>query len=975
MQKPMTMRSASAWIRYCFYLLLFAIPITGFSQLTLEAVEGDPMKTELYTLENGLKVYISKNPDAPRIATRIAVRAGSKHDPADATGLAHYLEHMLFKGNSQIGSLDWAKEKVLLQQISDLYEEHRNTTDEEERKRIYQQIDSLSQEAVQYVAANEYDKMLSGLGASGTNAYTSLEQTVYVNDIPSNELAKWVKIEAARFSELALRLFHTELETVYEEFNRNQDNDYAKAYFMRNELLFPNHPYGTQTTIGKGDHLKNPSMEKIHAYFDTYYVPNNMAIILAGDVPDNAIELIDEAFGSWKSKKVPEFKSPQEKPIEGPVVGEVFGPMQEGITIAYRTAEASTDDADKLTLIDYILNNGSAGIIDLDLIQKQKVLRAGSFSSNYKDYGVFGLSGTPLKDQSLEEVEALLLAQLDKIKAGEFEDWLLDAIVNDFKKNELRSLENNGARVSILTNLYILDQSVEYFANRFERLSAITKEDIAEFAKKTFQDNYVVIYKRTGVDSTTHKVEKPEITPLTLNRDAMSAFATELKKMKEQRLDPVFVDFDKELERTDLKKGLEYFYIPNKDNDLFSLYYVVETGSEADKWLAIAVEYMEFLGTDKYTNEEFKKELFKLGLGFNVSAGSDRSYIILSGLKENFEKGVELFEHLLNNAKVDPEAYDRLVGQIEKQREDSKKSKYAIHGAAMYNFAMYGASNPFNDILPIEELKNGKPDKLISKLKELTSNEHIIFYYGPDDSERVKAVVTKYHKTPETLTMLEDKERYKEIATEENIVYYTDYDMVQTELAMLSKDMTYNQDLSDEAWVFNEYFGSGLSSIVFQEIRESKGLAYSAYAFYTTPAEPDKAHYVRGYVGTQADKLGNAVNALQELLNAMPRANDQFEDAKLSALKRIETGRITKSSIFWTYLSLRKRGIDYDQRKDQYRDIQKLTFEDLEAFFNKHIKGKTYTYYVIGKKDSLDLEALSKLGRVVELSKEELFGF
>ena len=170
------------------------------------------------------------------------------------------------------------------------------------REMIYGQIDSVSQIASTYVVPNEYDKMISSMGAKGTNAYTSFERTVYVTDIPSNEMAKWMELESTRFSELSLRLFHTELEVVYEEFNRGQDSDYWKQQRAVLELLFPNHQYGTQSTIGLGEHLKNPSMIKIHEYFETYYVPNNMAIILAGDIDyDETIEMIDAYFGSWQS--------------------------------------------------------------------------------------------------------------------------------------------------------------------------------------------------------------------------------------------------------------------------------------------------------------------------------------------------------------------------------------------------------------------------------------------------------------------------------------------------------------------------------------------------------------------------------------------------------------------------------------------------------------------------------------------------
>jgi len=260
-----------------------------------QSFENDPMHVRIYTLDNGLKVYISVNHDEPRIQTLIAVRAGSTYDPDDATGLAHYLEHMMFKGTSQIATVNWPEEQKLLQQISNLYEQHRNEKNEAKKKAIYHQIDSLSGVAAQYACPNEYDKMVSSIGATGTNAYTSDERTVYINDIPSNELEKWAFLESERFSQLVLRLFHTELETVFEEFNRGQDNDMTQLWQTLFKTAFKKHGYGTHTTIGRGEDLKNPSMVKIHEFFDKYYVPNNMAICLAGDLnPDEAIQVINK---------------------------------------------------------------------------------------------------------------------------------------------------------------------------------------------------------------------------------------------------------------------------------------------------------------------------------------------------------------------------------------------------------------------------------------------------------------------------------------------------------------------------------------------------------------------------------------------------------------------------------------------------------------------------------------------------------
>jgi len=383
-----------------------------------EYVTNDPLGVKLYTLENGLKIYLSENPDEPRIQTLIAVRAGSKNDPAETTGLAHYLEHMVFKGTSKIGALNWEKEQPLLDEIKNLYEAHKTETDPEKKKAIYAKIDSVSNQAAAFAASNEYDKLISSIGAKFTNAFTSNDQTVYMNDIPANELEKWAKVESERFNELVLRLFHTELETVYEEFNMGQDNDNRKVYQAIMEALFTPHPYGTQTTIGEGEHLKNPSMVNIENFWNTYYRSNNMAICLSGDIDAaDAFVVLKDNFSSLRTN--PEVKQPAFaglSPISEPLTKEVVGPDAESVNVAFRFDKATSEDRPYLMLIDAMLNNRQAGLIDLNLIQKQKVLSAYTYGSYMADHSMFLLNAKPLEGQNLDEAKDLLLGELEKLK-------------------------------------------------------------------------------------------------------------------------------------------------------------------------------------------------------------------------------------------------------------------------------------------------------------------------------------------------------------------------------------------------------------------------------------------------------------------------------------------------------------------------------------------------------------------------------
>ena len=941
------------------------------------SVPGDPLEARIYTLDNGLQVWLSRNTDAPRVQTNIAVRAGSTKDPATATGLAHYLEHMLFKGTSKYGTANWAEESRLLDQISDAYEERRTTTDKAMRDVIYHRIDSLSQLAAAQAVPNEYDKMVKNIGAKGTNAYTSTERTVYINDMPSDELEKWMMIESERFQEAVLRLFHTELETVYEEFNRGQDNDGRQANQKLNELLYPTHPYGTQTTIGTGEHLKNPSMVKIHEYFDTWYVPNNMALILAGDIDyDQTIAMVDKFFGTWKRKEVPVVNFPVEKPITEPRTAEVYGPDAEWVDIAYRFDGFSSGVEPMLKLVEGIMTNGKAGLIDLNLLQAQKVLNAYCYTDVSTNYSEMLLHGEAKEGQTLEQVRDLLLAQVEALKKGEFEDWLLEAVINDQKQQQIKYWnENNSLRASAMTDAFILEKKWADEVAIFERMGKITKQQVMDFAKANFSNNYAAVFKRTGENKNTFKVEKPKITAIEIKREGQSAWRTEWEKTASTTLVPVFVDFDKSIDQRILTNNVPLAVVKNPTNDLFSLRYILDMGTNHDKELGVAVQYLEYLGTSKYDPAAFKQELFKLGLEISVSVSEDRSYVTLTGLEKNLERGVELLEQLLADAQPNDEALKGLVADIGKSRQDQAKSKNSIFYQGLASYAKYGKVNAFNDVIPKARLGSLTSAEMLDRIHKLTSYKHKVFYYGKKSTDEVAALLNKQHKTPATLLEYPAERQYPELPTTENKVYFADQDMVQAEMLFYGKAGQFDVNKMPYASLFNEYFGSGLSSIVFQEIREAKALAYGAGAAYTTPGKKEDAHYVRVFIGTQADKLPDAVDAMLELMNNMPMAKVQFEGAKTAALKVIASTRITKENIYWTWDANQRRGINYDLRKTSYEKIPSITLEDMKTFFDKEVKGRTYHYTVIGKQSGMDLKVLEKLGPVTVLTKEELFGY
>jgi predicted Zn-dependent peptidase len=940
-----------------------------------ESVPNDPLNARIYKLENGLTVYMTVYKNEPRIQTYIATRAGSKNDPKDATGLAHYLEHMLFKGTDAYGSKDYAKEKVELDKIEGLFEVYRKTSDEAKRKSLYHQIDSISGYASKFAIANEYDKMLSSIGAKGTNAYTWLEQTVYVNDIPSNQLEKWCAIEAERYRNPVLRLFHTELEAVYEEKNRGLDSDGDKAWEALFRGLFPTNTYGSQTTIGTIEHLKNPSLSEIKKYFSTYYVPNNMAICLSGDFdPDEAIKTIDKKFGSWKSKPVPQYVPFPEPPIKAPVTKEVTGPDAENLMLGFRFPGVNTRDADILMLISKILSNGKAGLIDLNLNQKQKVLESGAFDMEFKDYSLLVLTGTPKEGQTLEQLKGLLLEQINELKKGNFPDWLLSAVITDTKLQETKRYERNSARADAFVNAFIAAVPWKDQVAQIDRLTKLTKQDIINFAQTNFKDNYVEVFKRTGEDKNVAKVIKPAITPVDVNRDEQSEFVKKLINTPVKEIEPVFIDYNVDIKKITAKNNIPVLYNANTENKTFSMYYAFDMGTNNDKKLGIAVEYLQYLGTPKLTAAQFQQEFYKLGCSFDVFSGEDELWVSLSGLTENIEKATQLFEEILANAQPNEEALQNLISDELKKREDAKLNKNEILFNALYSFGKYGKSSPYTNILSNDELRKLTSKDLISITNKLLSFEHHILYYGNNTAEEVVNLVNKNHQVPDKLNPVPAPLKFKELDTNRD-VYIVDYDMKQAEIILIAKDGAFDKNNVPVIRLFNEYFGGNMSSIVFQEMRESKALAYSVFSNYSTPDRKEDSNYSFSYIGTQADKLPEAMVGMMDLINKMPESENNFKASKESIIQSIRTERITKTRVLFNYENAKKLGLDYDIRKDVFNNVPKMTFMDIKNFEEKHMKDKPYTVLVLGKKENLDLKTLEKYGKITVLSLEDVFGY
>ena len=939
-----------------------------------ESVKGDPMQTRIYTLKNGLKVYLSVNKDEPRIQANIAVRTGSRNDPAETTGLAHYLEHLMFKGTNHYGTTDAEAEAPLLDEIEQRFEAYRQLTDPADRRKAYHEIDSVSQLAAKYNIPNEYDKLMALIGSDGSNAYTSFDITCYVENIPSNEVENWARIQADRFQNMVIRGFHTELEAVYEEYNIYLSDDGEK---MNNALfykLFPTHPYGTQTTIGTQEHLKNPSIVNIKNYFKNYYCPNNVAICMAGDLdPDKTIDIIEKYFGDWEPN--PDCKQPEYEPVAtltAPVDTTVVGLEAESLYMGWQFPDAKDCVSDTLALISEVLSNGQAGLIDLDINQQMMMLEAWAGHDALADYGIFLMGGSPREGQTLEEARELLLAELNKLKCGDFPDELIPAIINNMKLNQMRALESNNARTSMFQDAFINGIEWKDAISRIDRIASLTKEDIVAFANRHFTNNFVTVFKRQQEDPNIKKIDKPEITAIPANRDEMSAFVKEIQDTEVQPIQPRFVDFTK-----DLTVQLPVVYKQNTENGIFSLVFRLPFGCAADKRLDAACEdYLELLGTDSLTAEQIKQKFYGLACTFGVNIGDYQTSISLSGLDENMSEALSLMEYVLKNVKVDHTAYNAYIANVAKAQADAKLEQRTCF-SFLQTFGIYGPRNSRRNMMTAADLSRTNPEDLVDLIHNLLNYEHTVLYYGPRSLDDLTALLQQEIHQPATLKAPLAFEDYQEQTTPETEILLAPYDAKNIYMMAFNND---NQPWQPEkmpvAALFNEYFGAGMNGIVFQELRESRGLAYSAAAYYDqAPSRKGHPETSYTYIISQNDKLMDCINTFNEILDTIPQSPAAFEIAKQSLMKQLAAQRTTRFGVINAWLAAQERGVDYDINEKIYNALPNITLQDIVAFANERMARKPRRMMILGNERELDMASLMKVGPVKRVSLEEIFGY
>lgn len=949
------------------FYLVSAFICFGF----ISAFAAELPKVETYKLNNGLTVYLNSDQTVPNVFGAVVVRAGSNNEKYDATGLAHYFEHIMFKGTDKIGTLNWEKEKIYLDSIKDLYDTLFITKNEQKRMDIQKKINKLNIKASEYAIPNEVDKLLKFFGGTRVNAYTSFDRTVYHNYFPANQLESWMDIYSERFRNPVFRLFQSELETVYEEKNMYNDNPFTQFMDSVFSRVFKGHPMGHHNVIGLTEHLKNPRLSKMYDFFNTYYVANNMALIVCGnfDVEKTKL-LISQKFEQWPTRDLPETKMPKAWEFKGREFMELrMLPIKVGL-MAYRGVPLNHPDYQALSFANQILSNqNSTGLFD-NLRMDNKIMSGQAIYIAMPDVSANLVLFIPkIVGQKLPDAEELVLGEIKKLKAGQFSDDLFQAIKLEARRRSILELESPDKRARMMIDAFVEGVSWQSKMEELKQIESLTKEQVVKAANIYFGENRMVVYSKTGFPKK-EKLAKPPYDPvIPKNTELDSEFAKNLKLVKDTIVLPKLIEFGKDVLVKDLAEKVHLFYTLNPVNEIFTLNLKYGLGYYNYPALKQAAGYLGLIGTTDADFKEFRTQLQKIGATFSISTSNDEFIISITGFDSYFSETLSLINKLVHQPKADEK-------QLEKFMEDAKMS-YKIEvkdpetlGNALQDYALYGEKSWYLNRLSMKEIKKLKSDDLLAAIKKAISHEMEFQYCGslnPDTLEmKIKTSFT-FPENPLKSTSPLYQERKK--ISENMVLLVDDPKAIQSKIYMMRDGEVNQEDEITLSQAFNNYFGSGMSSLIFQEVREFRSLGYAAYGSYqANRMHRDKPGYLIVYVGTQADKTNEAVDILYSLTNAMPLKPDRMEQIKKSLMQSMDANYNGFRSIPNMASNFVKMGYSNDPRMKYFEIYRDTKFEDIVEFYKKNVNNHATLITILGNKKKMDMKGLEKYGTIKKIS-------
>ena len=964
------------------------------------AIAQQKSAVEVYTLDNGLTVILQEDHRRPEVQGFVTTRAGSVNESPDATGIAHYLEHVMFKGTQTMGTINWEKEKPHYDRIIQLYDELGKTKDKKQREAIQKQINEESLKAAEYAVPNELSRLVDEMGGTGLNAGTGYDNTSYMSAFPSSQIERWLTVYSHIFEKPVFRAFQAELETIYEEYNMYADQTGSRIGEAIMSSIFKKTPYG-RDIIGLPEHLKNPSITQMQDFFNTYYVPGNMALILVGDFEtDNVKKLIDQTFGKWEKKPLPVATNlGDEAPFKGREFLDFKMGYQDELYLVFRTEPSRHDDDLALDVCGMLLSNGQSGLLD-QLMWENKVYRTSAGNQALKNAGVFMISAIPNPQEfydglepsrisSLREYNAVVMAmdraylkaipgtekmifeEIEKLKEGDFRDWQLESIKQQLITYYERQQESVGSRARVLSSYFGNDIPIEKYINYVEDVKKITREDIMNIAKKYFKKDYLAIHLKPGNIKKT-SIDKPEYKPLVFpNADAKSSFAEQFTNIKTPEQKIRFVDFSADLQKVPMRNGNQIYYSKNPVNDIFSLTIRYDVGTSTIKELDYAY-LLNYAGAAARETKALKEQFARLNCSYSISADKNFVYVSMSGPEVNLQQASSYLNLLINQMTLPSNQMNRLyLG--EKGSRAYEREEVGVLADAVEDYVWYGKESDYIDRWTLKTLMAMKSTDLLMAFKNATQYSSTIFYSGAKTSNEIKTLLEQnivFAAAPKQGKGYQERPKQ---TVKENVVYFLNNSSLQAQILFFANGQPYQIKDAPVISAFNNYFSGGFTGLLMQEIREYRSMAYGAGGGYSTPALVGNPAWFRGFIQTQNDKASTAIDVYMDLVRNMPIKAGRLDVLKNKLELSAATTRPDFRQIPMTIEYWERMGYAEDPMKAQLPIYKSMTFDDIVNFEKAYIKDQPMAIIVVGDKKRIDMKALAKFGKVIELKPHEIF--
>lgn len=936
------------------------------------------IKVEEFTLGNGFKVYLNEDHLQPRVFGAVVVKAGSNDCPD--TGIAHYFEHMMFKGSSKIGTTDYAAEKVYLDSISLAYDRLALATDAE-KSAIQNEINRLSGKAAEYAIPNEFDRLIARFGGSGLNASTSYDYTMYYNTFAPKFVEQWAELYYERLREPVFRLFQSELETVYEEKNMYSDNMIVPAFQAIMKEYFGNAPYACPI-IGTTENLKHPQLSLMNDFYRKYYVPRNMAVILCGDINIEEVRpILEKSFGKLADTGEAPKRSFEIEPLHGQrkIQYKVPIPILKFAGAAFSAPKADHPDYIPLQIaVEMLSNDSKSGLLD-SLMNVHKVLMAGAVQQTFDDATFLAFGTAPnIPFGSEKKAMKMCREQIEKLKQGHFSDAMLDEIKNKLFQNAIRSIESPSGKGNLLILTFTRGRTWEDELKSIERYRTVTREEVIDVANKYFNDNYIEGRKVTGTYPK-DKLEQPGYKPVTpKNAHASSAYADSLKRIAASYI-PKCVNFKTDVVKTEIAQGFTLYSVENPVNDVFDMKIIWNRGDGKDHCLSVLPSYLESAGTDSLSVHEFNKTLRRLGADMSFSSDRRSFSISLSARDSQIEPLLELVRHFMNHTKENKDAIKDILSDRKMTNKSFEEDNSTIAGALL-DYVIWGEESSYLRQPSLSEIKKLGAKGMVESFKELARGPFDVVYTGKVQPEKVAALVRKY------ITLTDDSER---IASDrkceyvplkdckEPLVYIYNMPSSRQNIIMTYQRVDDKKNAEDKAKarLFGKYFGGGMYSVLFQELREFRSFAYNTTGYHVMAAGnlPECPAGFMTYVGTQSDKTGAVLETLDSLYKDMPVREENAETAKLGLINEINNNYPSFRNIAGFVRRQEALGFVEDPDIEIAERLPSMGMADIEDYFKTNIKDRPKVLMIVGNKKKLPMELLGKYGRIIELKKSDIY--